>query len=151
MSRPTGRGGLTVTTQHDVLDGHLCFVRELMAVAVQKFYAVVFEWIVRGRHDHAEISAELPREHGHSRSRNLAREQHIYSRGIQSRRERRLQHLARCAGIAPEHAAHTLAAGFFSAQHHGGGLTEAQDELWRHGVTIGHGTHAVGAEELALF
>jgi uncharacterized protein RhaS with RHS repeats len=122
-----------------------------VAVAVDEFDAVVLERVVRGGNDDAEARTELRAEHGDGRSGQLADENDIHSGGIDPCGERRLEHFARSTRVAAHDAASDAPRPPFAAEHDGGRLREAHDELWGHGVTIGHGTNAVGAEELALF
>ena len=137
--------------EHEALDGDLSLVVELVAVAVDEFDAVVFKRVVRGGDDDTEVRAKLGAEHGDGRCGQLSGENDIDTGGIETRSERRLEHFARSTRVAAQHDLGTLPALRFAAEHDGSGLREAHDELRGHGMTIGHGTDAVGAEELALF
>ena len=78
-------------------------------------------------------------------------EHRIHANGVQARHQCPLQHLARSTGVAADKGFWTFPPRGFAAQHHRCCLTETHDELRRHGVTIGHTTHTIGAKKLPLF
>ena len=137
--------------EHEALNRDLGLVIELVTVAVDEFDTVVFKRVVGGRNDDAKARTKLRTEHGHSRGGKLTDKNDIGSGGIQACGERGFQHFSGSAGVAAQDDLRTLPALGFATEHDGGGLREAHDELRSHGMTIGHGTNAVGAEELALF
>ena len=112
--------------------------------------AIVVEGIVRGTDDDAEGAVMLGGEHGHGGGGQHASEHGVHAYAVQSSDQGGFQHLARGTGVTTDQHARTLATAGL-AQHHRRSLRQAQDKGRGHGVTVGNGTHAVGAEELALF
>ena len=127
------------------LDRLLGGVGELEAVGAEELDAVVLERVVRGRDHHPEIGAHRAREHAHRRRRHRADEEDVHADRGEARGQRRLEHVARAAGVlADQHPVGVAAVGEVAP----GRLPEPERRLGRHRRVVGAAAHAVGAEEL---
>ena len=130
---------------HRLLDGaldqHLHLVGQLAARGIEELDAVVLVRIVRGADDHAEAAAQALGHVGDA-GRGQRPDQHdIDAGGDESRLQRRLEHVARQAGVfADEHAA------ALRRQHARGGTRQPQREIHGHGRLADAAAHAIGAE-----
>ncbi|MCY1554981.1 hypothetical protein D9M68_915990 [compost metagenome] len=98
-----------------------------------------------GADHHAQAGALGAREVGHARRGQRTEQHHVDAGGIEARLERRLEHVARDAGVlADQHRGTGL--GFL--EHAADGVCEAQHEIGGDGRLADRAANAVGAEIL---
>ncbi len=116
------------------LDLLLDIVGQLIAVGAEQFYAVVVEWIVRGRNHDAEIGAHGTRQHGDGGGRHRAEQQHVHADRCEAGHQRVLDHVTGQPRVLPDHDAVAVVT---ALEHQPGRLPDLQRQL--------RGNHAVGA------
>ena len=102
LARGTRRVVIRLEAADELFEFILHSVRQFVAVAAEELDAVVGKRIVRGRDHDACHRLVRAREIGDRRRRNHARQQSSAGRRADARRQRRLEHLARDACIAPD-------------------------------------------------
>ena len=102
LARGTRRVVIRLEAADELFEFILHSVRQFVAVAAEELDAVVGKRIVRGRDHDACHRLVRAREIGDRRRRNHARQQSSAARRADARRQRRLEHLARDACIAPD-------------------------------------------------
>ena len=86
-----------------LLDLRLHLIRQLEAIASEKFNPIIREGVVRSRNHDTGIRSQSPREIRHSRSRDDTQPDHFRSNREETGQQRALQHLTGDPRIAPDH------------------------------------------------
>ena len=98
---------------------------------------------MRGRDHHAQVSPHRARQHGNSRRRHRAEQEHIHARRQKPRRQRLLDHVTRKPGVlADHHPVPVTAALIQTARRH----ADAQHHLGCHAAAVGGAPHPIGSE-----
>ncbi len=133
---------------HQGLDLSLAGVGQLIAVGAEQLDPVVGEIVVRGGDHHPKVGSHGAGHHRHRRRRQRAEQPHVHAHAGEARHQRRLDHVARQAGVLADH--HQVAALGIAQEQLAGGQADAQRHLGGHGVLVGLTADAVGAEIASL-